>query len=315
MRSIGGVSWLLVIVGSGCGGAGAPAPASESTPAPAPEAAARAAEAATAAPAGVLPAGLYFRDHVYKSICEDCAAPTAAAVAGVYGDAAAAQAAVARVAAMRLAPGYPLVLHSDDLGFTSAKVRGVAVILGLFRTTAEARGWLTSANPPGGSRVLALLDADAAFARLDAQRGDTAGIETPRIVRIDAGPPAPAWSRRELDAWHDAENSGEPPDPYAAEPACTIAPGTIFLLDREEMWRYDPEHLPVTCPGGEPALVRKDRTLLDAAIIARPDGTAELHQVMSVTCDHPDIQTWTYHPTRGRTRTPPGPRLAARGGC
>ena len=70
-----------------------------------------------AAPQGPLPAGLHFRFH--NPYCDDCEfKPSVAVIRGTYSTAGEAERAARGVAPGPLPPGYPMIVHDEELGLS-----------------------------------------------------------------------------------------------------------------------------------------------------------------------------------------------------
>jgi hypothetical protein len=255
---------------------------------------------ATAQAHGVLPAGIYFRHHTY-STCSGCPAPTSAVIAGVFATERAAGEAAARVPADRLQVGYPLVVHTEELGLADASAEGIVVVEGLFASDAEALRFLDGLRDLlPDARVAPLADAEVAFERLSTKKLNP-GSPRRLVVRIAAGPPVPAFDRGQIDAEADQPRQvlDTRRDPKTrAQPICALPPGAIFVAEDGELHHYY-EWAPVRCPGGQPAYVRWQSTLLGATIRKTGSG-ARLRQVIGAECDEPSFGSWRYDAVRGR---------------
>lgn len=230
---------------------------------------------------GVLPAGVHWLPWRY-SPCDAtpaparCVVPRAAVIAQVHDTAAATQAALATLDATALAPGYPLIAHTDELGLAVAAERpGVAIVLGLFASVEAARAWQTSNAPTASVTVLAERDA------LSLQR------QPERVVvRL-----------RDL-----------------AKPrvfgACTIQPGTIAIVPQSVVSEHVYEHIVFPCDGGGEAALPWRDTLYGAVLGEDARGLA-LWQTVGAECEVPRFERWDTDAS-GRTRGR-GRMLAARG--
>jgi hypothetical protein len=259
-------------------------PASPETPAPAPD--------RSEPESRVLPAGIFFRSHTYRPCAHVdeseqeasglCTEPTAAVVTGVFADPRDAERALATARVPKLSPGYPFAAHSDELGLADPGREGVAVILGLFETSSAADRWLAE-HPVAGAERVRLLDADAAFARYDqgAQR---------HAVVIDADAPVPAYAARHFEWREDREPERVVVGKTA--PLCHVEPGAVFVAHGEQMQSSWYDFAPVRC-GGEVALVEWIHTRLTATVWRRSNGTAELLQIVEVSCDRPTFEAWS----------------------
>jgi hypothetical protein len=116
------------------------------------------------------------------------------------------------------------------------------------------------------------------------------GENVSRVVRIDRGAPAPAYSPASLQ---QIVNTGEGPRP---QPLCEVPANSLFVIgDQEMLLAPYYQFAPVRC-GDEPAWVPWDLTLLDATIRPGPDGSWQLSQVTGAMCDAPSFTVWMYGP-------------------
>jgi hypothetical protein len=233
-------------------------------------------------------AGLYWLPYV---TCWDCA-PPAALVAYIAPDVATASA-IRDAVDGKVRFGLPYVVHTDEIG---ASPRGIAVVTGAFgkrewaATAAEGSGAIAGVTP----RVIEV--------------NKDYWSEAPRHVTvIDRGPPTPAWSAADLRAVEEAMSESDDPDAQntlesqhrwmeehlaAKKPACTLAPGDMFVAEDSELEWYS--FAPVRC-GKELAYVPWKRSLLGHAVIVNEaNGDHMLMQVVGAECDSPIIETWEY---------------------
>ncbi len=250
----------------------------------------------------LLPAGLYFRHHTYDT-CSDkrsCAPAKAAVLVGIARTAAGAErrAAQAGRTLPALPTGYPLVVHTDELGLADGTLEGVAVVAGLFRNLRAAHRWHTACGAlHPAARVLPLANSPAAFSRLPA--------DMPRrhyVVRIDQGLPTPAYAEQDLEQLHPSA------PPAKVAPLCSLSPGRLFVFNTRHIRWY--KWAPVRC-GNRKAYVRWTRSLLATSVLRRPGGVTLLRQVTGVDCEHPQLTTWRYGP-RGRRPLAPARPVTAR---
>ena len=124
-----------------------------------------------------------------------CVTPKFVVLEGVYPTPAEADAAIASREILPLAPGYPYVAHTDELGLENEKLEGIAVVLAQFETGEETSEWI-GATGVGG--IAPLLDAEAAYARIDGE---------PRFyaARVRQGAPPPAYPYESLSLIHISE--------------------------------------------------------------------------------------------------------------
>jgi ketosteroid isomerase-like protein len=258
--------------------------------------------ASTPAPAS-LPAGTWFTTVTYRSVCDGCPAPRFAVIAGIFADRADCGAALRRLESVPLQVGYPLVIHTDELAPVDEDLEGIVIVLALVESEGEGAAWLEAVGPGvGAARIIGLLDRDAAYDRAyrSVEGGEDGELVQARVVRIQAGPPVPAYLEAELDALEEARDAAGSAMP---KPVCEVAGGDFFVIeDRRFNFRYY-SHAMVACPDGTPALVDWRSTLLDTALVPDADGRGIMRQVVGAECDSPVIESW-YYDDRGRYRGP-----------
>ena len=250
---------------------------------------------AAASAAEPTPAGVYFWDYG-DAVCEGCPEPAVAVAAGVFATPAAAERAVRRWERRRLAPGYPLVAHTEELGVS--KPSGIAVILGLFAAEKDAREWMSRRWK--GLRLLTLGDPH--------ELGHQDSWEPLRVVRMDRRK-AQAYKQSEVDQIYQTLGAARKGVEALRKlkPICEIPAGKIFVTRNPyaaDLWA------PVTC-GKTPAYVPITATLF-RAVIRKQKNEIRLHQIVDVECDMPYIDSWLYDPAKGRSPLPkatymPGP--------
>jgi hypothetical protein len=259
----------------------------------------------------LLPAGIWYRGHTY-STCWDCPIPQAVVVLDIFGDPAAAERALAAIPAGTLPPGYPLVLHTEELGLEETSREGIAVLLGLFETMEQARAWRakTAAAFPL-AEAAALAPEDEAFERW-------LGMQGRRVVRIQPGEPVPAYSIPDAEALlvavHCREYGGDAdgpcPVPPAVQPLCVLPPGAVFVTTDDEIGGLYYDWLPVRC-GDRPAFVAWRWTMFASTVIPQADGTWILRQTVGAECDVPNFEEWAFD-ANGRSppaEPPPAPQM------
>jgi hypothetical protein len=249
-------------------------------------------ETAAEAPERALPrpqpGGMYFRLHNYRP-CQSfpdelsgsqCATPTHALISGVYDDIDAVRRVWRAVGALRLAPGYPLLTHSDDLGMADERV-GLVVVLGLFVDPDDARAWKGQVDRKVPSETVPLLDNDAAFARLPDS------LDRPYATRVRPGVEVSAFRGSKSDE----EPYEVPPGGEPREVACTLPGGSPIIADRQRLSGHYYEWMPVTCPDGGAAWVEWRATLAHGTVfrVGSPPHE-ELFQLVGAECDAPRWQ-------------------------
>ncbi|MEM6989831.1 MAG: hypothetical protein AAF721_05025 [Myxococcota bacterium] len=244
---------------------------------------------------GVLPATLTWRGYTICGMndaptpCEDA---TAAVVDGVLAESVARER-LGGLAPEGLAPGYPMVVHSDELGLSDASKRGVVIVLGLFASETAAKAWRDAERPKA---EVATLASPKAFAERTRRAADTSVV-----VRIRPGTPVAAYADGEL------EPTTEPPS--ARTPLCTIDGGVFSVVSMEAHDEFVYSSAPVTCPGGVDAHVRWDDTMSMTVVGQAKAGPAHW-QVVNVECDSPQYARWKLSAAGDRTGKPtllPGP--------
>ena len=255
-----------------------------------------------------LPAGTYFRGY---DTCGECDRPRHAVVADIVDTPAAAQALIAALPDAPRAPGYPLVVHTDELGPADSQ-RGIAIVLGLFATAEAANAW--AAHEGGGARVLPLLDDEAWW---PSEKGPI------RVVRI-AVTSANAYDRREVERieaelqdrqWETLAEAqlALRARVLALAPACPLARGSIQLWTRDDGDRIPwYEWAPVRCGDTEAYVAWRD-TWLDSSVVPSGDGGHIVVQVTGAECDTPILGHWAWN-TAGKASGEPTKPLHARGG-
>ncbi len=259
---------------------------------------------ADARAAGFLPAGLYFRNGYLRWIHLEEGWPNAthAVVVGPFPDAREAQKTIEALAFPPLPPGYPMALHSDELGLLDETKVGVVVVLGFFAEKAAADAWRTG-HPIPDARVEALADLETAFDRemaLEGDFGEDMSGPLRLVFQIVPGDPVPAYPRGAVDAAEDAHfnwatEDSRGPDPLVqapTEPLCIVQPGDLFLVRyREAIYTYY-RWAPVHC-GEEPAYVPWIMTTKNSVVVPQEDGTYRMIQVGEVQCDVACFCEWT----------------------
>jgi hypothetical protein len=287
-----GLSAALVAVSCASGTQEARGPSS-ATPA--------ASAAAPTGPQPLLPAGLCFRAGYLHQV-PGCGPAQAAVVIGVYPTVAAAAKALAAFPAGRLPLGYPFVERAEVIGLAGID-EGVALVAGFLRDSDAARTWQEAHRELlGDATIVELVGDEERDASLRKKYGDDHARQHV-IVRIQAGG-ALAYDPRSIEATlghvHDRDDLGVVP-PGQLQPACQL-PGDALFDTTVGGLSFFYRWAPVEC-AGRPAYVRWTQTLLDAAVLAHPDGSYRVVQVVEVSCDVPTLARWSYD-QHGRTSTP-----------
>lgn len=240
---------------------------------------------------GVLPAGLYFRNgYLRYATAREWPDPTCAAALGPFADEAAAGEALRRAEPAAAGPGYPLVLHTDELRLADRDADGVVIVLGLYADAEEARA-LVAASGLAEARVLPLMDYESSLSVESRTAPDGTDRFGParRVVRIAPGPAVPAYSRpaiEELRARRETDVAGP-----AVAPACHLPAGSWFVVSDDELWEVGREWAPVRC-GDQPAFVPWTSTLLETLVEPLDGGGWRMVQVGDVSCDVPCFCEW-----------------------
>ncbi len=175
--------------------------------------------------------------------------------------------------------GYPLVVHSEELGLADDSRRGVVVVSGLFASRDDARRFVRER----GTGEAVELAPEEVYAKRFAHDPDH------RIVTVAAGKPVPAYKDvPDPNLWQH-----EPPkQTVKATAVCTVPAGARFLLARDALLEHYYSWVKVSCDGA-PAYIRWIDTLLDAAVVGGP-GSYRVRQVIGAECDAPLIWEWPY---------------------
>lgn len=252
-----------------------------------------------------LPAGSYFREgHYEQSACEGCVEPHWAVALGPFTTEADATSAMTGSRGESLPPGYPWAVSTEDLEPGSAMQPGILVVLGLFATEEPAR---ELAAHQIAARLLPLASRQEALARLDARLLDPSHASRAlELVQIDAGPPAPAYRREDVERLLDDLRQQVHPSFEAfmaerdaatdqLEPICEVAADSVHLfVGGKELVRVRDHFAPVHCPSGELAYVRWTRTRLLSVVRPAGDGTHRIEQAVLIECDVPRFDEWLF---------------------
>lgn len=251
------------------------------------------ADATTAdrATAGVLPAGLYFRNgYLRYATLREWPDPTCAAALGPFADEAAAGEALRRAAPAAAGPGYPLVLHTEELRLADRDAYGIVIVLGLY-ADAEAARALVEASGLADARVLPLMDYESSLSveSWTAPDGTDRFGPVKYVVRLAPGAAVPAYSRRSIEEMDARRETDAAENPVA--PLCTLEPGSWFVADHDDLWEVGRDWAPVRC-GDEPAYVPWTATLLETLVEPLEGDGWRMVQVGGVACDVPCFCEW-----------------------
>lgn len=256
-----------------------------------------------------MPAGTYFRGY---DTCGGCNTPTHVLLAALVDTPAAAESVVAALPETSRRPGYPMVLHTDELGLADER-SGIAIVVGLFDDAEAANAW--AVHDGGRATVVPLLDDDKWWS---VPHGSA------RVVRV-AVPMAKAYDRRAVDRletelqdreWRTLEeaHTGLRERVLALDPVCTLAQGSIQLWtpnDAEPTPWY--QWVPVRC-GDVLAYVAWRDTWLDSSVVTTEGDVYEVVQVAGAECDSPVLRRWSFT-SAGKSTDEPRRPLVARGNC
>lgn len=210
--------------------------------------------------------------------CDDCGRAGYAWIDGVYKTPREALKAARKM--QGVAPGYPMLAHSTELGIQ--RVRGTVVVLGLFESRADANAWRSR---KGSGRVV----------ELGHWPEDTVSeyqYRFSQLVRVEAAAGAPVYKESDID--YKTPRS-------RLEPLCTLPHDSVYLL-RPDDYMMSAQWVPARCPGGKSGYVYKTDTALDTAVVPQKDGTVKLYQITFVECDMASIDEWLWEPRTGRRK-------------
>ncbi len=263
-----------------------------------------------------LPAGLYFRDGHYEGdACRDCAEPRWAVARGPFATVDETTRALNQVRLESMPPGYPWVVHTDDLEPQVASEEGLLVVLGLFAEEGPARAL---AIQDDASLAFTLSARGDALERLHARLGDRS---RPNIIQVDDGTFAPAYDPDEVDdlvieldmmnhaSFEDYMNRRDDATDRLL-PSCEVAANSVHLfVGNQETARHQGSFAPVHCPNGELGYVRWTRTRALSVVRRFENGVYRIVQSILVECDVPHFDEWLYR-RDGRAALPErAPRL------
>ena len=217
-------------------------------------------------------------------MCSGCAVPSHAVVHGVHPS----LGAVTLVGVPSVELGYPLVVHSEELGLSDDSQHGVVVVSGLFASQDDAQRFVRER----GSGVVEALATPEEYRKRFGSEPDY------RIVTVTQGGPVPAFSSvPDQQLWQKTP----PNQTVKAASDCSVPAGARFALHREVVLEHYYAWVRVTCDG-KPAYIRWIDTLLDATVFSSKDGPA-VRQVVGAECDSPLVWEWPY---TGEGKSGPG---------
>jgi hypothetical protein len=249
---------------------------------------------------GSLPAGLYLRNGYLESAVTEQGWPLpthAILLEGPVDEAGAAEA-MDGIPAGALDPGYPLVVHTDELGLVDPGLEGIVLVVSLQESLEKAEAWLAGRDVE--ARIEPLLDEEGYWKRLglldDSQSDELSGLPRFMVVQVDAGDPTPAFARDRVDGVMEgmgdrckAEDLHDvPPWPEL----CQVRGGAVFLMDVRQYQRGHWYHwAPVTCEGAD-AYVSWRATRLGTVILPSGPAAYRMIQVGGASCDMPCYCEW-----------------------
>jgi hypothetical protein len=230
----------------------------------------------------VLPAGAYW--YTYSACDDACRVPKVATILR-FTTPEVARPAVALLEG-KLPPGYPVILHQDQLTIAAKPGLDVIVVLGFHVDAAKADAYLVDLGALAGKATIEpILDGFP-----PADKPDATGVHL--VSRIDRG-----TYGANLPAYHRADVVG--PDGQAIDPArigkapsaCRVRLGDFFIVERADVLWY--RWAPVRCDGQVAYIPWRSSLLGGATVLPGPDGP-RLRQVTNVACDAAGFTTWKY---------------------
>jgi hypothetical protein len=243
---------------------------------------------------GSLPAGLYFRNGYLDGVVLEQGWPVPTQVVLLEHDV---EDAMKAIPGAVLGAGYPLVVHTDELGLVNPQLEGIVLVLSLQESREKAEAWLTERGVD--ARIEALLDEEGYWQRLsmldDSGSDELAGLPRFMVVQIDAGDPVPAFARDVVDAQMQELGRCEMEDLHDDPPwpvLCDVPGGAVFLMDVRTYNRGAWYHwAPVTCEGAEAYVSWRSTRLGSVIMPSGPDGYRMI-QVGGAECDMPCYCEW-----------------------
>ncbi len=220
-------------------------------------------------------------------LCDDCPAPTAAAVLGPFASPAEAERALRSLEPLGLPLGYPVVVHTDQIDPERKDGAGILLVAGLFRRPKVARSWLAEARAEVSSlKFLALPDTFPAE--------DTPGLlAATRVAQGAAGV-----------VYGNVDEHGE-----ESSPLCRLQPNTILVVPLDSVSpSIDHDHAAASCTE-QVGLLPIEDTMLHVGVVLQRDGSHRLFRYEGRSCDMPYITEWTFDRTGICARVP------SDGGC
>lgn len=252
---------------------------------------------------GVLPAGVFYFRHAYTPCknttwsAKGCDVPSVAVVDGIYTEAKARTRLNSIGVGTQYANGYPLVLHTDEIGLKDTSKSGVMIILGLFANGNAAKEWQTKTAPK--ATIMTLKEPGITT-------NDPDKVNQKRIVRIRPGASVNGYKDTPFKKDEDMMN---PPDKMP-EGICKVAAGSFVVTSDNLGYASKPK--PAKCKDGKDVVVHYNDTLLNAMIGEDRQSKWKVWQLTYAECDTGYFSSW---PMEGRAVKNKRTELINDGGC
>lgn len=267
-------------------------------------------------PGALLPAGVYRHTHTYApcGYVDDgseesplCVAPTHAVIAGIAASVGQAEALARAADELDLEPGYPFVVHTDELGIMNTP--GIVVVLGQFAQHDDAKAFEGVLGAAIATEILTLPTPDEAHA---ARPNQEPGVHAARVVGAAAVPVFGGVKEEDGDTMfpptHDGVRKGVTSEQIFSEQICTLEPGAVISAPYKQSMFGVYQWFPATCKDGSSGWIRWHNTTRDRTVI-RVGDHHEVIQLVGAECDSPTFATH-----RLDAHAPPTVALSARGG-
>jgi hypothetical protein len=173
-----------------------------------------------------------------------------------------------------LTTGYPYVATLAELRVVGRPV-GLAVVLGLY-------------DERGESRARTTLRDGAWLARIDNKPPDD---REKRVVETIVD--ATAWTEddlvrieREISSCKGSCAAKRPAALSNTRPVCVVPQGSVHVVDRKTLYRFDRTYAPAVCPDGRRAWIVWTATRVDAVVENSSAGPV-ISQIIAYSCDLP----------------------------
>jgi hypothetical protein len=243
-----------------------------------------------------LPAGLCaFPGYLSDSeACEGVPALTHAVLLADVAETSAAETWVTRYVD-KLAPGYPMVLTSDELplegaarvalvadGIAPRGAPSIRVVAGLFASEAAAERFNRETLDRGG-QVRKIRGPPDEYAG----KGDYLAFERKHHVAVEIVHPAPAFADAHVKDVGLNVDVNDARWRAGRQPLCMLHAGQVFVANRASLYAHQRRLAPVTCEGVR-AWVPWTATRVESVVRVERDGP-QIYQVLDVMCDSPTI--------------------------